>query len=251
MIPRSLLVVVTLVGCSASPGPDASKTQSKVQPQAEGKPEAEAEGKPAAEAEGKPEAKPQPVHETIFVPPPVPGPPPEAFEADDGRYGYRDAGGEIVLAPTYAMAMPFVDQVAGVATDEGWIFIDRTGRKLAKAFVLDNAADDFVEDRARIVTDDGHYGFIASTGRVLEDPTWSFVERFSGGLAAVCEGCVREQDGEHFTMKGGKWGYVDATGKVVVPPRFAKAEPFVDGRASVSEGGRDLVIGPTGEELAP
>lgn len=172
----------------------------------------------------------------------------EVFEAEDGRAGYRTAAGEVVIPAKYGVAMPFVDAVAGVAADEGWIFIDRTGKKLAAAFVFDNAADDFVEGRARIVEGEKH-GFLASTGEVVVPPTWSFVEAFSGGYAAVCEGCKREQVGEHYSMVGGTWGYVDTKGTLVIPPRFSQAGPFVDGRATVSEGGRELVIGPDGVEL--
>lgn len=171
----------------------------------------------------------------------------EPFEGEDGRWGYRTAAGEVVIAAKYGVAMPFVDAVAGVAADEGWIFIDRTGKELARAFVFDNAADDFVEGRARIVDGEKH-GFLASTGEVVVPPTWSFVEAFSGGYAAVCEGCKREQAGEHYMMTGGKWGYVDAAGKLVIPPRFDEAGPFVDGRATVKEGGRERVIGPDGVE---
>ena len=143
--------------------------------------------------------------------------------------------------------MPFVDAVAAAVSDRGWVFIDRTGKPLATAFVFDNAADDFVEQRARIIEGD-RYGFIASTGEIVVPATWSFVEPFSGGYAAVCEGCKREDLGEHFVMAGGKWGYVDAAGTLVIPPRFDAAAPFVDGRATVKEGGRERVIGPDGVE---
>lgn len=223
--------MIALAGCPGSTRDDAPK----------------AEAKAAPEAKAVAEAKAAPVPETADVPPPVPGPPPLEFEAEDGRYGYRDAGGKVVIPARFEVAMPFVDQVAGVATDEGWVFIDRTGRTLAKAFVFDNTADELVEERARIVADD-RYGFITAAGRIVVPPTWSFVEPFSGGHAAVCEGCVREQVGEHFMMTGGTWGYVDASGKLVIPPRFSKAGPFVDGRAEVTEGGRSFVIGPDGNE---
>ncbi len=181
---------------------------------------------------------------------PVAGPPPTPFETDEGLSGYRDAEGEIVIPATYSIAMPFTGEVAAVAGEAGWVFIDRTGKLLAHAFVFDNGADEFVEDRARIVEAE-LYGFIASSGEIAVAPTWSFALPFSGGLAAVCTGCVREADGEHFTMTGGTWGYVDPAGVVVIPARFEQAGPFVDGRAAVREGGRTFEIGTDGAELAP
>ncbi len=183
------------------------------------------------------------------APEPAPAPPLEVFEADDGSFGYRSASGEVVIPAKFQVAMPFEDQVAGVVVDDAWAFIDRKGTTLAKALVFDNGPDAFVEGRARIVEGEGH-GFIASSGEIVVPPTWSFAQPFSGGYAAVCEGCKREQMGEHYRMVGGKWGYIDASGKVVIPPRFSEAEPFEAGRASVREGERTLVIGPDGAELA-
>lgn len=210
----------------------------------------------AREAEAKEEAKAalaaEPSKEPTAVAAVAPaaaaaGPALEPFEGDGELYGYRTAAGKVVIPPKYALAMPFVDAVAAVAADAGWVFIDRTGKELASAFVFDNVADEFVDGRARIIDGEKH-GFIASTGEIVVPPAWSFVEPFSGGFAAVCEGCTREEHGEHYMMTGGKWGYVDRTGKLAIPPRFEQAGPFVDGRATVKEGGRELVIGPDGAE---
>jgi hypothetical protein len=240
------LIAVLLLGCSGSPGSEAAKT--KAAPAAKGN-KAEVAKAPEVEASDTApgDAAPDPT-EALVVPTPVSGPAPKEFEGDDGLFGFRAEDGAVVIPATYQVVMPFVDQVAAVVSpDDGWIFIDRTGHKLAKAFVFDNAADDFVEGHARIVDGD-RYGFISSTGAVVVKPTWSFVDRFSGGMAAVCEGCVREPMGEHFTMTGGKWGYVDSKGTVVIKPRFSRAEPFTDGQAQVREGTREFVIGPDGAE---
>lgn len=176
-------------------------------------------------------------------PPVTTGPAPTPFE----RHGYRNAAGEVVIPAKYTLVTEFEDQVAAVLDDDGWSFIDRGGNELAVPFLYDNAADDFSEGRARIVEGD-RYGFLANTGEIVVPPTWSFVERYSGGHAAVCEGCVKKDDGEHFVMTGGKWGYVDLGGKLVISPRFETAGSFVEGRATVEENGRSLVIGTDGAE---
>ena len=213
--------LILLFGCASSSPEDPSAAKSSAKPTDAAKPAAAKPSEPA----------------------------PVLFEAEDGMSGYRDAEGKIVIPAQFPMAMPFEGEVAGVVAGEGWMFIDRTGRKLATAFNFDNGPDAFVEDRARIVDAD-KYGFIAaSSGKIVIAPTWSFALPFAGGLAAVCEGCVREQDGDHFTMKGGKWGYIDLAGEIVIAPRFDQAEPFAGGRASVREGERRFVIGPEGSEL--
>jgi len=246
-------VLVVLCGCARSPEPDAAKVESKPAkaPSSEAEAKQRAADQTIIDAKAQ-EAKAREDAKALLAaqPPTEPraaaaGPALEPFEGEDELYGYRTATGEVVIPPKYPIAMPFVDRVAAVAADEGWIFIDRTGAKLATAFVFDNVADEFVDGRARIVEGEKH-GFLASTGEIVVPPTWSFVEAFSGGYAAVCEGCKREEMGEHFMMTGGKWGYVDAAGKLVIPPRFEEAGPFVDGRATVKEGGRALVIGPDG-----
>lgn len=245
-------VLVVLGGCNGS------KPEAKTAPASEAKAGAAAEAKVPAkapvDAEAKPSAKVQdeqaPAAKAAVPAEPAAaaqGPALELFEGEGGLSGYRTAAGEVVIPAKYSMASPFVDAVAAVLTDKGWVFIDRTGKTLATAFLFDNMADEFVEGRARIVDGD-LYGFVASSGELVVPPKWSFVQPFSGGYAAVCEGCKREDSGEHFFMAGGKWGYVDAAGKLVIPPRFDEAGPFTDGRATVKEGGRELVIGPDGAE---
>ncbi len=172
---------------------------------------------------------------------------PTPFDDAEGRWGYRAADGSVVITPRYLMATEFVDQVAGVADEEGWAFIDRSGKVLARAFVFDNFADEFVEGRARIVEGDRH-GFISSSGEIVLAPTYAFVEAFSEGRAAVCEGCTREMMGEVYRMVGGKWGYVDLQGKLVIPTRYDQAGAFEGGVALVREGKRELEIGTDGAE---
>lgn len=174
------------------------------------------------------------------------------FEDEQGNYGYRGESGEIVIPAQYPIASEFAGEVASVAGEQGWVFIDRRGKTLARAFVFDNGADEFVEDRARIVEGEGdaaRYGFLARSGAIAVAPTWAWVLPYAEGLAPVCQGCVREQIGEHFTMTGGQWGYIDLDGKLVIEPRFTAAWPFAEGRARVQAEGREFEIGPDGAEV--
>jgi len=207
------------------------------------------------EASPQPASAPAPAPAPASDPAPAPDPASLAvtpFEDESGNYGYRSESGEIVIEPKYIMASEFTGDVASVVGDGGFWFIDRRGETLAQAFVVDNAADEFVEGRARIVEGKramARYGFIASDKRIVVAPSWSWLLPYSEGLAPVCKDCVHEQIDEYSMMKGGTWGYIDLDGKVVIEPRFSAAEPFVDGRASVVEGGRSFVIGPDGAEL--
>lgn len=245
-------VLVVLGGCNGA------KSEAKTAPASEAKTPAAAAAKVPAKALGDAEAKPlakvqaEQAPEAKAAAPVEPavaakGPALELFEGEGGLSGYRTATGEVVIPATYSMANPFVDAVAAVLSDKGWVLIDRTGKVLATPFLFDNGPDEFVDGRARVVEGE-KYGFLASTGELVVPPTWSFVQAFSGGYAAVCEGCKREDSGEHYFMTGGKWGYVDVAGTLVIPPRFDEAGPFTEGRAIVKEGGRERVIGPDGVE---
>jgi hypothetical protein len=208
--------------------------------------EAKTEVPPAATVETEPKTEPSPATGAPGEPAPVP------FEGDEGEYGYRNSAGEIVIPPRYGLATEFTDKVAAACGLDGCAFIDRTGTVLATPFLYDNYPDEFAEGRARIVEGPvatAKFGFIASTGEIVVAPTWSFALPYSGGLAAVCAGCVREVLGEYSRHVGGKWGYLDLAGEVVIAPKFDEAEPFVDGRASVVLGGRTLQIDPDGQEV--
>lgn len=241
-------VLVVLGGCNGA------KPEAKGAPASEAKVATEAKAsagtKQAGEAKALEEkARPVEAKAAVVAGPAAAAPKPalELFEGEGGLSGYRTAAGEVVIPPTYSMANPFVDAVAAVLSDKGWVFIDAAGKVLATPFLFDNGPDEFVDGRARVVEGE-KYGFLASTGELVVPPTWSFAQAFSGGYAAVCEGCKREDSGEHFVMTGGKWGYVDVAGKLVIPPRFDEAGPFTEARATVKEGGRELVIGPDGVE---
>ena len=60
------------------------------------------------------------------------------------------------------------------------------------------------------ITENGYYGYIDTTGRVVIAPRFHAAEIFSGGLAAARE--------------GGLYGYIDTTGRYVIPPQFDYAE---------------------------
>lgn len=139
----------------------------------------------------------------------------EPFEADNGRYGFRDANRKVVIPPTFHLASEFSpDGIAWVAADDGLFWIDRTGRRLARAFNYDNGADPFVEGRARIVEND-LMGFIDQRGKVVVKPRFRFLAPLENGRARFCDGCSKVEDGEHYRFEGGRWGYIDADGKVV------------------------------------
>lgn len=171
-----------------------------------------------------------------------------AFE-QDGRWGFRDADGEVVIAPQYFMVTPYTAEgVAGVISEGGPAFIDLSGRKVATALMFDNGPDYFVQGLARIV-EGGKTGFVDRAGKIAIAPQFDAAGSFCEGLAPVCMGCKEVPRGEHHELVGGQWGFVDRTGAVVIPIVYDSATGFTDGGATVGKGGRTLRIDRRGAGL--
>jgi hypothetical protein len=85
--------------------------------------------------------------------------------------------------------------------------------------------------------EDGRWGFLDSTGRVVLKPRFWNAGAFAEGLAAVRE--------------GGLYGYIDAQGRYVLPPAYEFATEFVSGRALVWNAGRPWLIDRNGRALTP
>ena len=140
----------------------------------------------------------------------------QPFE-QDGKFGYRNKAGELVVPARYVIAKCFLETgIAAVADRHGWAYIDRHGKVVLTPFIFDNGPDYFAEGLARFVKD-GKMGFFDTQGRVVIDARFDWVEPFSNGRAKFCSGCKKQFHGEHWTMTGGKWGVIDKEGRIVSP----------------------------------
>ncbi len=160
-----------------------------------------------------------------------------AFEKN-GRWGYKDQQGRVVIAPKYRVAGKFSSQgLAAVADDTSWAYIDTTGKVVVRPYVYDNGPDYFSQDLARY-TDGGKIGFFNPKGQIVIPARFDFALPFHEGLAAFCQGCAMAASDGHQSVSGGKWGYVDQNGQVVIEPQFEAARSFSGGRAKVRLKGR-------------
>lgn len=157
----------------------------------------------------------------------------------NGRFGYMDRAGKIVVSPQFQRAYDFHNGMAVISDAQGRGIIDSAGKvTFLKQFLW---IGDFSEGLAEVEIWDGSAksGYIDSTGALVIPTTWAFLgahdaslptpmfwrmERnaeFSEGLAVV-----RATDR--------KFGYIERSGKVAIPPQFLYARPFSEGLAAVA-----------------
>ncbi|MCL2817054.1 MAG: WG repeat-containing protein, partial [Clostridiales bacterium] len=147
-----------------------------------------------------------------------------------GGYGVN-AQGQITDENGAVYVHDFSDGLARVAKDGKYGFVDTSG-KLVMLLEYDGA-DDFREGLARVYTGGftgegawtGKMGFIDKKGKVVVPSEYDIVGDFIEGLAVVLKGDVQN----------GKWGIIDKKGKVVLPVEYGRI-PFSSETGLFSEG---------------
>lgn len=155
----------------------------------------------------------------------------------DGKVGYIDATGRIVIAATLPRNDfyfgEFHEGLLRGSEKGGYRFIDTTGATVfhtTSPYVSDfseglvPAADPLSSARS------SRYGFLDRTGRFAIPPQFSQASGFSEGLAKV-----------DVTAPLGSTGYIDRYGNFVVPPHFTYGYSFHQGRAAVIPNGPCMI----------
>jgi hypothetical protein len=198
----------------------------------------------------------------------------------DGKWGYIDNQGKIVIPPQYQQAAEFSEGLAqaddAFIDAEGHVAIDLS--PLTKKHI--QVSGPFSEGLALVIkmpsmtsADDAYpfFGFINQAGEIAIPIEYYQAKTFSDGVANVAirkdyfyinpkgEIVARapalvppitsaEDFGEGLAPghlagnRGSEWGYYDRTGNTVIPPKFLYALPFSEGLAvaTVFEQGRSM-----------
>jgi hypothetical protein len=137
----------------------------------------------------------------------------------NGKAGFVDLTGHIVIKPQFDDAGPFSEGLAAVSINKKWGFINSTGRVIIEPTF--EFASAFSEELAPVAAGpELRWGFINKSGALVIRPRFDNAAPFHEGLAYVE---VR-----------GRTSYIDKTGKAVIEnPRFERASSFKDGMAFV------------------
>ena len=149
--------------------------------------------------------------------------------SENGKWGYVNEQGKMVIEPQFQRASSFKNDCAAVVVIDNkgyknlYGYIDKTG-KMVVAPQYDEAGD-FSEGLA-VVSKDYRWGYIDSTGK--EIIPLQFIESldFSEGLAAVY---IQSKQANIDSQ----WGYINKKGEVIIQPKFYKAHKFNGGVAMI------------------
>jgi hypothetical protein len=170
-------------------------------------------------------------------------------------WGYIDKGGTWHIQPNLKVVSSFSDGLALIKSDEGFIFINKSGDK-----VISNAFEralPFTEGMAFVIYD-GYKGYIDLNGNWLIKHDFEEAYSFSEGLALVRHGdkygfidtdgdlvIANQYDDANYFREGlaavkinEQWGYINRYGKKIIYPEFELAYPFSEGFAVVKKEGR-------------
>lgn len=101
----------------------------------------------------------------------------------DGKYGFKDTNGNVVIAPIYEKVTNFVNELAFVMVDGKWAVIDSDNNFITQPIF--DEIHPFVEEAARVKVDD-YWGFIDTDGAFIFEPIFDKAADFnSEGVAKV------------------------------------------------------------------
>lgn len=163
----------------------------------------------------------------------------------DGKYGFIDTSGEVVIPFEYDDAQSFSEGLAFVQKNYKSGYIDKTC-KVVIPLTYDYGNGSFSEGLAAVRKDTspgitlGH-GYIDKSNNLIIPHKWYYANDFSHGLAAVAIGdCTNNT-----------WGFIDKKGNIAIPIKYEFASDFSDGLAAVKQNGKYGYIDVTGNVVIP
>ena len=164
---------------------------------------------------------------------------------ENGKYGFKDNKGNVVIPHQFHFAHDFSDGMAIVVNEIGEVGYINTKGELAIPYQYDTMAEsdgnNFHEGLCAVVVDGSHewVSYIDKTGKLAFEGVFSYGGDFSEGLAAV-----------KTTGENSRSGYIDHDGKMVIElPDGWWGRKFTDGVAQTQKVDSCYIIDKTGQRL--
>ncbi|MBR5610846.1 MAG: WG repeat-containing protein [Bacteroidales bacterium] len=181
----------------------------------------------------------------------------------NGKWGYIDSDGIIVINPTYTYASDFHGGFAIVSKGEEKFLITAKGSKKNTTFPVDTTLSlnsdgvGFFQDRTKKYVFVDKYLVPSKMTYVMKhdfSEGYALTKDLRGKLAFIDNtGAIRLDlssyddagdfsEGKAWVMKNGKYGYINTRGSLVIDTIFTYASNFKDGQAYVASGSRQGIV---------
>ena len=141
----------------------------------------------------------------------------------NGKYGYCDRNGTMVIPAKYESAAIFSEDMAAVHQNGKNGYIDTKGNMVIQPRF--DGASVFKEGKAAVMFGD-RWGYIDKKGNLATEAHYIATFAFAQGLASVVVATGTKEEEP-------KAGYIDDKGKFAIKPNFDDASFFSEGLASV------------------
>lgn len=157
----------------------------------------------------------------------------------DGKWGYIDSNGQLVVKARYEEASNYNSNRAVVSTGREFLILDDKGEEIKIPIKKVQLVEPFSEGLAAYLSNEGRWGFMNTSGESVITPAYRSVGKMSEGLV-------------WFKNNSHNVGFIDKKGNEVIKPIYQTAFDFSDGLALVeNEDGKWLYVDREGREMIP
>ena len=200
----------------------------------------------------------------------------------NGKYGFVDSSGIMIIPPVYDQVLWFTEGLAPVRIGMKWGFIDEKGVtvipfKFTSARVfhdgvvivwvggtlqintpgineISGGSEGIIDKKGKVLAK----GFItineSSQGRMLvgKDDLFGYMDTLGNiNVAITYEFAKQFSEGLAAVKKDGKWGYIDQSGEVIIPFIYEDTVNLSEGLAAVKKQGKWGYIDKSGAVVIP
>lgn len=149
-----------------------------------------------------------------------------AVKAENGKWGFINTEGDVVIPFEYIQTGDFVNGYAPVQKKDKWGFIDSENNTVIPFIYL--WALDFSEGLAAVRNEDGDWGFINNKNETVISFSYNGALYFINGLAPV--------------LKNNLYGFIDRNEKLIIPYQYENVITItIDGKSEYRDQDNNLI----------